>query len=130
MTSPCISLDAATAVSYIGKTAIMELRWDAEPESSWQLMHIVGVVLPMEGVYEHACFMAVYSDTTDPYPERVFFTEIRTIRAIRHRDRQSSGNVLGRMTRPSSLAGSGAALPARRDSFTVPANGSTGAAHP
>ncbi|WP_447589986.1 hypothetical protein [Aquipseudomonas campi] len=128
MHSP-ITLDAATAISYIGKTALMELRWDAEPESSWQLMHIVGVVLPMEGVYDHACFMAVYFDTPDPYPERVFFTEICTIRAIRHRDRQSSGNVLGRMTRPS-LPRSGAALPARRNSSTVPSNGSTGAAHP
>ena len=129
MTSPCISLDAAAAVSYIGKTAIMELRWDAEPESSWQLMHIVGVVLPMEGVYEHACFMAVYSDTADPYPERVFFTEIRTIWAVQHRDRQGSGNVLGCIAHPNS-AESGAALPARRNSSTVPSNGSTGAAHP
>jgi len=93
MSSP-ISLDAATAVSYIGKTALMELRWDAEPEPMWQLMHIVGVVLPMEGVCDHACFMAVYVDTADPYPERVFFTEIRTLRAIRHRDRRRSGSVL------------------------------------
>lgn len=128
MSSP-ISLDADTAVSYIGKTALMELRWEAEPESSWQLMHIVGVVLPMEGVYEHACFMAVYFDTTDPYPERVFFTEIRTIRAMRHRDRHGSGNVLGRIAHPTQ-AGSRAALPARRNSSTVPSNGSTGAAHP
>lgn len=45
MSSP-ISLDAATAVSYIGQTALMELRWDDEPEPMWQLMHIVGVVLP------------------------------------------------------------------------------------
>lgn len=129
MSSPCISLDAATAVSYIGKTALMELRWDAEPESSWQLMHIVGVVLPMEGVYEHACFMAVYFDTTDPYPERVFFTEIRTIRAMQHRDRHGFGNVLGCIAHPNS-AESGAALPARRNSSTVPSNGSTGVAHP
>jgi len=129
MPSP-ISLDAATAVSYIGQTALMELRWDDEPEPMWQLMHIVGVVLPMEGVCDHSCFMAVYYGTDDPYPERVFFHEIRTLRAIRHRDRQSSGNVLGRMTRPSSFTVSGAALPARRNSSSVPSNGSTGAAHP
>ncbi|MGB4072503.1 hypothetical protein [Pseudomonas sp.] len=129
MPSPCISLDAATAVSYIGKTALMELRWDDEPESMWQLMHIVGVVLPMEGVCDHSCFMAVYYGTSDPYPERVFFHEIRTLRAMQHRDRHGFGNVLGCIAHPNS-AGSRAALPARRNSSTVPSNGSTGAAHP
>ena len=128
MSSP-ISLDADTAVSYIGKTALLELRCGDEPEPMWQVMHIVGVVLPMEGVYEHACFMAVYFDTSDPYPERVFFTEILTLRAMQHRDRHGSGNVLGCIAHPHS-AGSRAALPARRNSSTVPSNGSTGAAHP
>ena len=128
MSSP-ISLDAVTAFSYIGKTVLLELRCDDEAEPMWQLMHIVGVVLPMEGVYEHACFMAVYFDTSDPYPERVFFTEILTLRAMQHRDRHGSGNVLGCIAHPNS-AESGAALPARRNSSTVPSNGSTGAAHP
>jgi hypothetical protein len=129
MSSPCLSPDAATAISYIGKTALMELRWDDEPESVFQVMHVVGVVLPMEGVCDHACFMAVYFDTTDPYPERVFFHEIRNIWAVQHRDRHGSGNVLGCIAHPNS-AESGAALPARRNSSTVPSNGSTGAAHP
>jgi hypothetical protein len=129
MPSPSLSPDAATAISYIGKTALMELRWDDEPESVFQVMHVVGVVLPMEGICDHACFMAVYFDTTDPYPERVFFHEIRNIWAVLHRDRHGSGNVLGCIAHPNS-AESGAELPARRNSSTVPSNGSTGAAHP
>ncbi|MCQ3971336.1 hypothetical protein FK511_28910, partial [Klebsiella pneumoniae] len=59
----------------------------------------------------------------------IYFHNIRTIRVMRHRDRRGSGNVLDRLTLPNS-ARSRAALPARRDSFTVPSNGSTGAAHP
>jgi hypothetical protein len=123
-----VALDAATAMAFIGQTVLMELQWDTEPESLWLLMHIVGVVLPMPGVCDHACFMAVDFASGETYPDRVFFSQVRTIRAIRHRDRQSSGNVLGRMTRPSASR-SGAALPAHRNGH-VPVNGSTGAAHP
>ncbi|BAP81028.1 hypothetical protein MT1_3854 [Pseudomonas sp. MT-1] len=63
------------------------------------------------------------------YPNEVYFSDICTIRVMRHRDRHGSGNVLGRIALPKH-ARSRAALPARRDSFTVPSNGSTGAAHP
>ncbi len=121
--------DPVTAFGYIGQTVLLEETWDAYPDSIWSLLHVVGVVLPVEGVYPHGCFMVVSPNDETPYPERIFFTNIRTIRAIRHRDRQSSGNVLDRMTRPSASR-SGAALPARRNSSIVPSNGSTGAAHP
>jgi len=129
MGSKPLALDLPTALAFIGQTVLLEQQWDQEPESYWYCMHIVGVVLPMEGVCKHAYFMAVRIGGDDPFPTEVFFSDIRTIRAIRHRDRQSSGNVLGRMTRPYASR-SGAALPARRNSFIVPSNGSTGAAHP
>lgn len=123
-------LDLATALTYLGRTVLVEQGWEQEPESYWQCVHIVGVVLPMEGVCKHGYFLVIEISNSQNHPHEMYFTDIRTIRAIRHRDRQSSGNVLGRMTRPSSLAVSGAALPARRNSSTVPSNGSTGAAHP
>ena len=123
-------VDIATALTSLGKTVLIEQGWRQEPDSFWQCMHIVGVVLPMEGICKHGYFLVIEVSNTEAHPNEVFFTDIRTIRAIRHRDRQSSGNVLDRMTRPSSLAVSGAALPARRNSSTVPPNGSTGAAHP
>ncbi|MER0044721.1 hypothetical protein [Pseudomonas sp. MGal98] len=129
MTSQAVTLDTATAFNYVGQTVLVELAWDEEPTGFWMCVHIVGVVLPISGLYEHAYFMTLNMNGQDKYPNEVFFSDIRTIRAMRYRDRQSSGNVLGRMTLPS-LSGSRAALPARRNSSTVPSNGSTGAAHP
>lgn len=129
MISRCPSLTAENALSYMGQTVLIELVWDSDPEPMWVFKHIVGVILPVEGVYSHAYFMAVGVADTEPEPVELFFSDIRTIRAIRHRDRHSSGNVLDRIVHPS-LVESGAALPARRNSFTVPSNGSTGAAHP
>lgn len=129
MTSLGLNIDAATAFSYIGKTVLVELAWEDDPEPLWRIKHIVGVVLPVSGVNENAYFMTMDASGHDPFPNEMFFASIRTIRAMRYRDRHGSGNVLGRMTLTHS-AGSGAALPARRNSFTVPANGSTGAAHP
>src|SRR5690606_25641898 len=85
--------------------------------------------LPMEGVHDQAYFLTFDLNAQERHPNEVFFSDIRTIRVMRHRDRHGSGNVLGRIALPNS-ARSRAALPARRNSFTVPANGSTGAAHP
>ena len=129
MTSQHAVVDASTAQDYIGQTVLVELHWDDEPESYWYCLHIVGVMLPVEGVYEHGCFTTLELNAQDEFPNEVFFSNIRTIRVMRHRDRHGSGNVLGRIALPNS-ARSRAALPARRDSFTVPSNGSTGAAHP
>ncbi|MCI0918119.1 hypothetical protein JNA64_13150 [Pseudomonas stutzeri] len=129
MTSQWGAVDVANVQHYIGQTVFVELHWDDEPESFWQCLNVVGVVLPMEGVYQHAYFLTMSLPSDSPYPNEVFFSDIRTIRVIRHRDRHSSGNVLGRIALPKPKR-SRAALPARRNSFTVPSNGSTGAAHP
>lgn len=127
-----ITLDAATALGYIGQTVLLELMWEGDEETFWQCMHIVGVVLPVEGVQDEAYFLGMGIASSIRHANEIYFEDICSIRAMRYRDRHGSGNVLGRMTLTHStdLTGSGAALPARRDSFTVPANGSTGAAHP
>lgn len=129
MSSQRLELDAQSALAYVGQTVLVELRWDEEPESFWQCMHILGVVLPMEGVCDLAYFMGLNVSSQLDHPNEVYFSDICTIRVMRHRDRRGSGNVLDRIALPNS-ARSGAALPARRNSFTVPSNGSTGAAHP
>ena len=129
MTSTGLTLDAANAISYIGQTVLVELCWDDEPETVWHCVTVVGVIVPVEGVQKDACLITVNLDGKDRFPSEIYLDTIRTIRAMRHRDRHSSGNVLGRMTLTHS-DGSRAALTARRNSFTVPANGSTGAAHP
>ncbi|MTZ13924.1 hypothetical protein GNE00_09255 [Pseudomonas sp. JL972] len=129
MSSQRLALDVQTALTYVGQTVLVELRWDEEPESFWQCMHILGVVLPMEGVCDLAYFMGLNVSSQLDHPNEVYFSDICTIRVMRHRDRRGSGNVLDRVALPNAER-SGAALPARRDSLTVPSNGSTGAAHP
>ncbi|VXC45634.1 conserved hypothetical protein [Pseudomonas sp. 8BK] len=129
MSSLYPAVDVATAASYLDKTVLMEMYWEDEPETVWYCVHIVGVVLPIEGYCNQAYFMVVNFANARPSPDEMYFADIRTIRVIRHRDRHGSGNVLGRIAHPNQ-AGSRAALPARRNSSTVPANGSTGAAHP
>ena len=132
MRKPRIQLDTATALSYVGKTALVETAWDAEPESFWQCIQIVGVLIPTPDMQGAPCFLGVELSSSTSSPSEFYFDNICSIRAMRYRDRHGSGNVLGRMTLTHSadVAGSGAALPARRNSFTVPANGSTGEAHP
>ncbi|WP_313211894.1 hypothetical protein [Stutzerimonas nitrititolerans] len=129
MSSQRLALNAQTALAYVGQTVLVELRWDEEPESFWQCMHILGIVLPMEGICDLAYFMGLNVSSQLDHPNEVYFSDICTIRVMRHRDRRGSGNVLDRVALPNS-ARSRAALPARRNSSTVPANGSTGAAHP
>ncbi|WP_312955273.1 hypothetical protein [Stutzerimonas nitrititolerans] len=126
------AVDAATAFDYVGQTVLIETQWEAEPASFWQCVTIVGVVLPVDGMKGAPCFLAVELSSVTQEASEIYFHTIRTIRAMRHRDRRSSGNVLGRMTLTHSadVSGSRAALPARRNSSTVPSNGSTGAAHP
>jgi hypothetical protein len=132
MRKPRIQLDAATALSYVGKTVLVETAWDDEPESFWQCIQIVGVLIPTPDMQGAPCFLAVEVSSSTGNPNEFYFDDICTIRAMRYRDRHGSGNVLGRMTLTHSAdaSGSGAALPARRNSSIVPANGSTGAAHP
>ncbi|MFG0414281.1 hypothetical protein ACF8MD_11450 [Pseudomonas sp. zjy_8] len=132
MRKPRIQLDAATAMSYIGQIVLIEMAWDDEPESFWQCTHIVGVLLPTADMPGSPCFLGVELSSSTRNPNEIYFDDICTIRAMRYRDRHGSGNVLGRMTLTHSAdgSGSGAALPARRNSSTVPANGSTGAANP
>lgn len=129
MSNSPITLDAQSALRYLGQTVLVELGWEDDPETVWRLLRIIGVVLPAEGVRDEPHFMTVPVGVTDEFANETFWDTIRTIRAMRYRDRQGSGNVLGRITHPATSR-SGAALPARRNSSTVPANGSTGEANP
>ncbi|CAE6902144.1 conserved protein of unknown function [Ectopseudomonas oleovorans] len=129
MRKPRIQLDTATALSFVGQTALVETAWDAEPDSFWQCVQIIGVMLPAPDMQGAPCFLGVELSSSTRNPNEFYFDDICSIRAMRHRDRHGSGNVLDRMTLTHS-EGSRAALPARRNSSTVPANGSTGAAHP
>ena len=124
-----ITLDTPTALSYVGQTVLLELMWQGDTESFWQCAYIAGVMIPRDSRQGEPCFLGVELSSSTRNPNEFYFDDICSIRAMRHRDRHGSGNVLDRMTLTHS-EGSRAALPARRNSSTVPANGSTGAAHP
>lgn len=129
MSNSLITLDAQSALRYLGQTVLVELGWEDDPETVWRLLRIIGVVLPADGVRDEPHFMTVPVGVTDEFANETFWDTIRTIRVMRYRDRHGSGNVLGRIARPETSR-SGAALPARRNCSIVPANGSTGGANP
>ncbi|MDT4838578.1 hypothetical protein FQZ97_723380 [compost metagenome] len=122
MSSRCTALNADTALSYLGQTVIMELGWDDDPEPVWRCLHVLGVVLPKEGVYEHGHFMVLNALNPDEFPHEIFWANIRTLQTVHDRTEVRPA--------PDGLIRSGAALPARRNRISVPANGSTGEAHP
>lgn len=77
-----LKLDAATAMDYIGKTVLVELAWDDGEAPIWCCKHIVGVVLPMAGVYEEAFFMTIDGHSYERFPSEIHFSTIRTIRGV------------------------------------------------
>ncbi|MBH9409077.1 hypothetical protein I5K85_13295 [Pseudomonas aeruginosa] len=129
MTSNRVSLDTESALTYLGQTVLFALVWEQDPAPLWCLLHVGGVVLALEGGHSDPYFLVVAANGEGRYPNELFWSDIRTIRVMRHRDRHGSGNVLDRIAHPKDPR-SRAALPARRNSPTVPANGSTGAANP
>lgn len=82
MLSQTVVPDVATAVAYLGKTVVVELQWDDEPQPHSYCVHVVGVVLPMEGVFDEAYFMIKGISDDSAYPGEMFFSDIRSIRPI------------------------------------------------
>ncbi len=103
MPKQCIALDAVTAIGYIGQPVLVELVWDGDPEPIWRFKHIVGVVVPVQGVNEVGYFLTVPVIGSTDFPDETYFDSIRTIRtlpAIRSRGRRTSGKVLSRLSLP------------------------------
>lgn len=127
MTSRRFVVKPATAASLIGQTALVELVMEGDPEPLWRCFHIVGVVMPLEGLIQEGHYLVLNALQEEQFPSEIFWSDIRTLTTLHRRPLAGSDQLspaLGGLIR------SGAALPARRNSSTVPANGSTGAAHP
>lgn len=75
--------DVTEAVSYLGKTVLIELVWDDDPEPLWRIVRIAGVVLSLEGVYDHPHFMVFSVSRPQTYPCEMFWSDIRTIKVIK-----------------------------------------------
>ena len=77
------TFDVTEAVSYLGRTALVELVWvdedTGEIDDMWCCVHIVGVVLALEGVYEHPHFLTMDFAHPWPTPHEMFWDNIRAI---------------------------------------------------
>lgn len=103
MSKPALVFDPITAIGFIGQTVLMELRWDDDNEMLWRCYHVVGVVLPVPGVFEEGYFLTMPFDGSEDLPVEVYFDSINTIRGIR--DRHAVGKVLGRLPLPAMVQG-------------------------
>lgn len=71
--------NAPSAVALLGKRVLLELALEDEPKSLWQCAVIVGVVLPLEGVYRHPHFLVLDMAGEQAFPEEVFWASIRSL---------------------------------------------------
>lgn len=117
MPSQRIAFDAATAFSYIGQPVLVELVWEGDPEPMWRFKHIVGVVLPVQGVNDIGYFLTVPVIGSADFPDETYFDSIRTIRTlpvIRSRGRCTSGKVLSRLPLPQLIQGQAKSMEGER----------------
>ncbi|WP_296276886.1 hypothetical protein [Pseudomonas sp. UBA7530] len=98
MSSPTLTFDPITAIGYIGQTVLVELVWEGDPEPIWRFKHIVGVVVPVQGVNEVGYFLTLPVIGSADFPDEIYFDSIHTIRAVR--DRHASAKVLGCLPLP------------------------------
>ncbi|ARS49943.1 hypothetical protein PSMEN_16690 [Ectopseudomonas mendocina] len=101
MSSPTLTFDPITAIGYIGQTVLVELVWEGDPEPIWRFKHIVGVVVPVQGVNEVGYFLTLPVIGSADFPDEIYFDSIHTIRAVR--DRHAPAKVLGRLPLPQVL---------------------------
>lgn len=103
MSSPTLTFDPITAIGYIGQTVLVELVWEGDPEPIWRFKHIVGVVVPVQGVNDVGYFLTLPVIGEADFPDEIYFDSIHTIRAVR--DRHASGKLLDRVPLPQVLQG-------------------------
>lgn len=85
--------DVTEALSYLGKTVLLETTFHDPDEGvcrDWSIVHIVGVVLALEGVYSHSHFL--YLDAVNPssYPYELWWEHITTISPLKKTTRKKS----------------------------------------
>lgn len=101
MSKPALVFDPITAISFIGQTVLVELRWGGDNDMLWRCYHVVGVVLPVPGVFEDGYFLVMPFDGSEDLPLEVYFDNINTLRVVR--DRHAPAKVLDRLPLPQVL---------------------------
>lgn len=77
--------DVTEACGYLGKTVLVELVFDDPDDGQiviWSFVQIAGVVLALEGVYQHPHFMVFSASECQQYPDEMFWSDIRTIKVL------------------------------------------------
>jgi hypothetical protein len=103
MSKPALVFDPISAIGFIGQTVLVELVWEGDPEPIWRFKHIVGVVVPVQGVNEVGYFLTLPVIGSADFPDEIYFDSIHTIRAIR--DRHAPAKVLGCLPLPQLFQG-------------------------
>ncbi len=114
MSKPALVFDPVAAIGYLGQTVLVELRWEEDSEVLWRCYRVVGVVLPVPGVFEDGYFLTMSFGNSEDLPIETYFNNIHTIRVIRGRDRHASGKVLGYLSQPQLIQGTEAREGERR----------------
>lgn len=71
--------DFTEAVSFVGRTVLVELVCDDEPGSTWYCVFVAGVVFSVPGVYEHPHFIAFPMGSKSAFPDEFWWSDIKTI---------------------------------------------------
>ena len=80
-----VELDSAQALSFLGHTVLARLARDDEPGAFWRCYHIVGVVVPVEGIYEAGHFLVMDALEGGRFPEEVFWCDIHSLKTLDQR---------------------------------------------
>lgn len=75
-------VDTRTAMANLGQTVVMELHWEEVPHPLFCCYHIVGVVVPVEGVCEEGYFLVKDALAPGPFPDELFWSDIRRMKVL------------------------------------------------
>jgi hypothetical protein len=91
MRKPPVQFDTATAMAYVGQAVQLELIMDEDEPPYWCCMHIVGLVLTKDGVWDFPYFMTMSLPPDGRTPSEVPFNDILSIRVADQIEGRSHG---------------------------------------
>lgn len=110
------------AAEFLDSTVWVELFFD-DPECgyfhSWRCVRIVGVVLSLEGVYEHPHFLGFDPFNPSKYPDEVFWSDIRSITRVKPTNGRRTGSKRAHGSSRSKRAHAPAMLTPRKATTTI-----------
>ncbi|MDN4144845.1 hypothetical protein [Pseudomonas solani] len=84
-------VDTRTALVNLGQTVVMELHWEEVPHPLFCCYHIVGVVVPVEGICEEGYFLVKNALAPGPFPDELFWSDIRRMKVLVQRTLLAQG---------------------------------------